>query len=871
VSLAPGNRVGPYEVISLLGAGGMGEVYRARDTRLGREVALKLIGASVLASPELVRRFEQEARIAGSLNHPNLVAVYDVGFHDGEPYFVTELLQGESLRSKLSHGPVPLLTGLDWAAQMAHGLAAAHQRGIVHRDVKPENAFVGGDGQVKLLDFGIAKLAVPQETGPRQLMDATVAPSGSATRTGSVLGSPGYMSPEQVRGEPLDARTDIFSLGAVLSELVSGRRAFPGSSVVESGYAILHHDPEPLPEATPPEVAQVVRRCLEKEPDRRFQSASDLAFALEVLRGSTGGWADRHSTRDGHRRRGTRAALLLAPLALLAALGTVAFLRGAGRGAGLAHPDVQQLTHRLGSVRSARFAPDGRVIFSAAFEGRPEELFSKSSASLEPQSLGLTDVRLAAVSSSADLALLLKPRFTRAFSMHGTLARVGTPAGAPRELVEDVEAADWSPSGELALVHIVGGTQRLEYPAGHVLFQTTGWLSNPRFSAHGDRIAFLHHPLFYDDSGELMVVDLQGQAKTLSSLWMRSLGVAWAPDDSEILFGCGTVLRNQLLAVSSSGASREINVGPEEFRLEDVARDGTILLTMQMERSDIGLSTGGRPEELTLTWGNWATFLAKLTDQGKLLFSENAPTGVPGTQQPIWALLRAGQAPAQLLGDGSALDLSPDERWALVSSGDRRHLVAFPTGAGQSYAIDLHDHELGAARWLRDGKRLVATCRAPQEPDYRLCSFTADGAPPTRVSDVSVTGRRILHLSPEERWVATLDADNRMVLVKLRDSTVLRLPEAGVDAVPRGWSSEGHLWVTRGGEQTPARAQLIRFDVEHRRVVDERTIAPTETSGALYIRDLVVSPDGRLVAFTYGRSLGYLYQLRGILRPAGGG
>jgi eukaryotic-like serine/threonine-protein kinase len=243
----------------------MAEVYRARDTRLGRDIALKVVNESLAGSPELVRRFEQEARIAGSLNHPNLVAVYDFGLHDGAPYFITELLEGESLRQRLSRGRIPVQTALDWAARMAHGLAAAHAHGIVHRDVKPDNVFIGSDGQVKLLDFGIAKLAEAAGDGsPHGLMDVTVTPTGGATRTGSVLGTPGYMSPEQVRGEPVDARTDIFSLGSVLYEMLSGRRAFSGASVVESGYEILHNDPEPLPAEVPPAVVQVVDRCLQR-------------------------------------------------------------------------------------------------------------------------------------------------------------------------------------------------------------------------------------------------------------------------------------------------------------------------------------------------------------------------------------------------------------------------------------------------------------------------------------------------------------------------------------------------------------------------------------------------------------------------------
>src|SRR5512132_792506 len=283
--LTPGARLGPYEVLSVLGTGGMAEVYRARDTRLGREIALKVVNEALAGNPELVRRFEQEARLAGSLNHPNLVAVYDVGLHEGAPYFITELLRGESLRHRLSRGRVPLDSALDWGAQLAQGLAAAHARGIVHRDVKPENVFLTSDGHVKLLDFGIAKLAEGMRAeGPHGILDETVTPTGGETQTGQILGTPAYMSPEQVRGEKVDARTDIFSLGAVLYELVSGQRPFPGGSLVESGHAILHDDPAPLPDEVPMAVAQVVRRCLEKEPGRRHQSASDLAFALEILR-----------------------------------------------------------------------------------------------------------------------------------------------------------------------------------------------------------------------------------------------------------------------------------------------------------------------------------------------------------------------------------------------------------------------------------------------------------------------------------------------------------------------------------------------------------------------------------------------------------
>src|SRR5271166_5938737 len=264
--LTPGTHVGPYEVVALLRAGGMAEVYRAKDTRLGRDVAIKVVSETLGADGAFLERFEREAKLAASLAHPNIVALHDVGFHDGKPYLVTELLQGETLRERLAKGPIPLGTTLDWAAQMAQGLAAAHEQGIVHRDLKPENVFITRDGHVKLLDFGIAKLVeAVQGASPHGLMDETAAPSGSSTGTGMVLGTPGYMSPEQVRGDPVDGRTDFFSLGAVL-----------------------YDEPEPLPSTVPPQMAQVVHRCLEKDPARRFHSAQDLAFHLELLRTPTG-------------------------------------------------------------------------------------------------------------------------------------------------------------------------------------------------------------------------------------------------------------------------------------------------------------------------------------------------------------------------------------------------------------------------------------------------------------------------------------------------------------------------------------------------------------------------------------------------------
>ena len=275
--LSAGTRLGPYEILGLVGAGGMGEVYRARDPRLGRDVAVKVLRDNASPSAEQLHRFEQEARIVGSLNHPNVLGLHDVGSYEGMPYIVTELLEGRLVRDILAAGPLPHRKAVECAQQVARGLAAAHERGIVHRDLKPANLFLTKDGQIKILDFGVAKLTEPGPTAGD--------PSLTSTADGLVLGTEGYMSPEQVRGRGVDARSDIFALGAVVYEMLSGRRAFYGDTVPDTMTAILTKDPEDLSRpglVVPFALDRIVRRCLEKDPAERFQSARDVAFALEA-------------------------------------------------------------------------------------------------------------------------------------------------------------------------------------------------------------------------------------------------------------------------------------------------------------------------------------------------------------------------------------------------------------------------------------------------------------------------------------------------------------------------------------------------------------------------------------------------------------
>ena len=278
MSLTPGTKLGPYEIVSPLGAGGMGEVYRARDTRLGRDVALKILPDSFAREPERLHRFEQEARAVAALNHANILAIHDIGEQGGSPFLVSELLEGESLRAVLDRGALPQRKTIEYGVQIAHGLAAAHEKAIVHRDLKPENVFVTKDGNIKILDFGLAKLVRKKSDG---LDGATL--TSSPTVAGVVMGTAGYMAPEQVRGEDVDARTDIFAFGAVLYEMLSGRRAFGRDTAAETMTAVLKEDPPELADpghVISPALDRTVRRCLEKSPAQRFQSARDLSFAL---------------------------------------------------------------------------------------------------------------------------------------------------------------------------------------------------------------------------------------------------------------------------------------------------------------------------------------------------------------------------------------------------------------------------------------------------------------------------------------------------------------------------------------------------------------------------------------------------------------
>jgi eukaryotic-like serine/threonine-protein kinase len=698
--LTPGTKLGPYEILSPLGAGGMGEVYRARDSRLGREVALKILPVGYSADPDRLRRFEQEARATAALNHPNILAVFDVGRQEGSPYIVSELLEGESLRTRLHAGPLPMRKAVEYALQIIRGLAAAHDRGIFHRDLKPENIFITRDGHAKILDFGLAKLTLP-EPGTAAGLSATL---DSATGRGALLGTVGYMSPEQVRGATIDARSDLFSFGVVLYEMLSGRRAFRGETTADTISAILREDPPELTTTgrdVPPILERIVQHCMEKDPAVRFQSARDIAFNLESL--STVSSSLLPALRTDKARKTWRVPGLLCAAALMILL--AGLLIGRLGTPAPVPPQYHQLTFVREAVSSARFAPDQRtVVYSSARTGDTAELFSVTPDSLAPSSLGLTDTDIVAISPAGEMLVIQQRRQLNAFARVGLLARAPLTGAAPRPILGDVQDADWGPDNQIAVTHFAGGRYRLEYPIGHVLYETSGYVSDVRISPKGDVLAFVDHPVFGDNGGTITVVDSSGRKRSLGAPQAEILGLAWAPSGKEVWFsGSDAGISAQLKSADLSGRVRLVLRVPGILVIHDIAHNGRVLLRHESART-VSMALGpAQNQERDLTIVDWTLVEAISPDGREVLLEEEGTGSRPGYD--IYVRPTDGSPPVRI-GEGHPDAFSPDSKWVLASRGD---LFLVPLGPGERQQITHDSIDHADARFLPNGKGVVFT------------------------------------------------------------------------------------------------------------------------------------------------------------------
>ena len=853
MALAAGTRIGPYEVLQPLGIGGMGEVYRARDDRLGRDVALKVLPADVAADPERLQRFEREARATGALNHPYLVTVFDSGVHDGAPFLVLELLEGDSLRALLARGGLTPRRALELAAGIAEGLSAAHEKGIVHRDLKPENLFVTRDGRPKVLDFGLARLRV--DRGPAGDVDTVPRITAPAV----VLGTLAYMSPEQLEGREADPRSDIFALGLVLYEMLCGRHPFERNSVEATVAAILTQAPAPFPpdrvEPGGP-IERIVSRCLEKRPEARFQSARDLAFALHALAAPVSSGT---ASRQAPVRRHARLAAILAAGLLAASLAGAFWL---GRAT---VPRVEQTFHRLtfrrGDVRAARLAPDGQtIVYSAAWGGGNFRLYSTRSDSPESRALDLPDAALLSVSRTGEVAICLGQTSHVVPADHDcTLALAALAGGAARPLLEHVRSADFSPDGrELAVVRRDAAGYRLEYPVGRPLVRGER-IGQVRISPSGEWLAFVRHGT---PDPVLEVVRRDGtQRRVLVQGVDRSYGLAWSHDSREIWHAASDTgaTHLSLYATSLDGRRRPLIALPDLANVLDVTPDGRTLLSIGDLRADVAVWAPGDTRERLLSWLDFPRSLDLSEDGRTVFFSEGGQGGGP-EGAAVYARGIDG-SPAVRLGTGFALDVSPDGRYvaalARSRSGPSRELLAIPTGPGETRTVYAGEIECQDARWFPGGEALLVAGRLPDRlPRLWIVKEGQPARPAT----------------PEGFGAGVPGPDGRsFVAQRLSDRALVRFAAEGQGGQPLpGPPEPGRLdGSTRDGrslvvvETLFPGARILRRDLETGERTLLRELRPEDPTGIAQFR-ATVAASGDTFAAAYVRADTALFVLTGL-------
>jgi tRNA A-37 threonylcarbamoyl transferase component Bud32 len=848
--LTIGSHLGSYQIVGVLGAGGMGEVYRARDPKLDREVAVKVLPDRFARDPERRARFERESRLLAALSHPNILAIHDFGVSEGVAYAVTELLRGETLRERLQSGAITVRRAIDAAVAIVAALAAAHEKGIVHRDLKPENVFITTDGHVKLLDFGLARLdPLRAASGASQ---TTIA--HTPTIEGTVLGTVGYMSPEQVRGQDVDSRSDIFSFGVVLYEMIAGRRAFDAGSSVETMSAILNHDPPDLdPTLTIPVTLQrIIDRCLEKRPERRFQTATDLSFALQQVNASTpmtsAPIAEAGVERSRRLARPIGAALI-ALLVIAAAVLAGRWLATPEPADATARYSFQRLTFRAGNLLHARFAPDGgSVVYSAAWQGAPTAVFSVRTDGAASRALDIQDADVAAVSATGELAII---KATARTATMGTLARLPLGGGAPRDLLQDVFQADWGPKADaLAVVRRApNGFRRLEYPIGRVLYEAQS-LSSMRMSSDGRHLAFI-------SEGELFVLVAESGATALRHGWGatgRASALAWSPSSDELFVTAGPTEGEQALrAIDLTGRERIIvESAGGRLDLHDVSKNGDILVERAAPRGGILFRGAGDEQERELGWLDGSD-LRRLTRDGSwVLFSETLQGISP--QGDVFVRRTDGSPPIRL-GDGRPLDLSPDGKWVLaITPGTPSRLVLLPTGAGSQRVLDTRRLQPNGGTFHPDGRIVFGTAVEQGRQEFHLMD------PQTgRMSPFTVAGRdeqsafvidRGSVFGPDAA-IARVLPDRHIEIMRTNGTRGLVPGPAlaeGEDLLD--WQPDGQLYIAR---RAALPVEVYRIDVRTGARRPWRTLMPADPTGVIAIRAIQVGNNGESYAYSYRR------------------
>ena len=847
-----------YRIETKLGAGGMGVVYRARDTHLDRSIAIKILPPNGSVDEERSRRLAQEAKAASALNHPNIITIYDVGsyaVHDTPVEFIAmEFVSGKTLDRLIGRKGLPLTSALRYAVQIADALAAAHAAGIIHRDLKPANLMANDQGLVKVLDFGLAKLAEPSKPDVFAATESVHIALELKTEAGTILGTVAYMSPEQAEGKEIDARSDIFSFGAVLYEMVTGRRAFAGDSKLSVLATILQKDPPPvrdLVEGVPREVEKIISRCLEKDPQRRWQSMADLKLALEdLLQDIEAGRLDAGPTPVA-RRRSMRWLLAIA-LTLAGLAGSGSYI--AGRLHRNPPANFQRLTFRRGDVTSARFAPDGRtIVYNAEWDGAPSEIFSTLAGYHESRSLGLPPGKVLAISSTGEIAILLGER------EEGTLARVPLAGGSPREVLEHVTDADWGPDGStLAVIRTVGGKNRIEYPIGKVLYETTG---RPPYSLSvspdGTMLAF------FDYDGEMgdfavAVVGTDGRKRNLCRGWRGITRLTWVPKGDEIWFSATHLGADPALeAVTLSGKQRTVAQMPGWMVIQDIAKDGQVLMSVSNSRIAASYRSMSEKTERDMSWLD-TSYVYDLSHDGREMLLLELSYGEG--RNPAIYLRKTDGSPAVLLGHGNRPAFSPDGKSvvAIRTDPDKSQLVVLPTGPGEQRFLTTKGLRYESAEWIPGGDRILFTASDQGHP-MRTYVQSLAGGPPQPVSPEGVRGGQV---SPDGKYMV-VTSGSKYTLFPLTGGESRVIGDVEPGERPVGWSTDGRYLYLRQFVAEGRGLQFWRLEAATGRRQVWTDVSPADPVGVTFA-SAVVAPDGSSYAYSYQRDISNLYLVKGL-------
>ncbi|MCI0442333.1 WD40 repeat domain-containing serine/threonine protein kinase [bacterium] len=800
-------------------------------------------------------RFEQEARSASSLNHPNIITIHEIGSVDSTTYIAMEWVDGKTLRDALKEGPLPARKVIQIAVQIADGLTKAHEAGIVHRDLKPENIMITKDGFAKILDFGLAKLFMPSGS------EVSALPTSAGTDVWTILGTVGYMSPEQASGKAVDFRSDQFSLGAILYEMLIGKKAFEEKTTIETLAAIINKDAEPISSATvqaPAPLRWIIERCLEKNSEDRYASSRDLAHDLQSIRDHYSEVASSTETAvPVHlQKRSLKKIWSIANIALLLILGgSTLFLLMNPKKVEKSNVNYHRLTYQRGSIHSARFAADGQtIIYSASFAGAQRELYLTRTEGVESRALGIPNADILSISPSGEMLVLI-------LNKKNTLAQVPITGGLPRELDQNISGADWAPDGHsMAIARTTTDiSTNLEYPSGKILYQGIWRIDTVRFSPNGDYIAFIEGAVA-GSNGAVRILNTSGkQIAAFEGLFPDKL--SWSKNGDEVLFS--TVSDHigggyELYALSVAGKQHLVSRFPSSFVLDDISKKGQFLAEFADYRGILMAGTSGNERELS--WLDNSD-IADFSSDGKMLLIHERGEGSESPLGTMYIRNVDGSAGVRLAA-GSPFCFSADNLFILGFSGTTKVLIV-PVGVGKAQSFDYPQFkDLVTAGFLPDGKKFVFLGVDKEGHTETFLQDISGGKPKSLgIKDLYPMGSYEL-LSPDGRLLFGRDAAGTIKIYGLDGTAPIPISGMEQNEIPVQWNRTSDAIFVFNNQALPAKIYRIGIPEGRRTLFKE--IMPPDRAGVRSIRSISISPDEKSYAYTYTRRYATLYLIDGI-------